>query len=444
MKINVNLLSFFSKDELNRLAAEAGLVNRTSAINGFNFGLTFTLGLLNTTDTTLKQLAAFLNNTCNKSISPQALDQRINTAATNFLKTCFSKAVKISLSKLQIPNELMSFLSHIYIIDSTNFELHPSLKEIFKGNAGAASLASMRIQFIYDYLTGDCYVEIGDVRTSDPKTLYDIVSSNKLDTSGNSLYLQDLGYFSVTTFITMSDAKAFFISKLKFRTKVFDLNGQEIDILKLLRRKLKSIDLVVKIGDLTCRLTGTKLSKTITDQRIQTANVDAKKKRGKTISKEYQLFLSYGLFITNLPDSFTPISTYTVYRLRWQIELIFKSWKSILEIHRIHSAKIARIFCEVFGKLIISVIVSGIVGQAQLETNMHFSHYQALQYFKSIATNWALKIVLGISQHAAFIKRAVHQLVRFCRKRKQKTRPRIEDLLCSLSTTGQVSQKKCA
>lgn len=444
MKFNVKLSKYFSDIEMETLAKKSGLVIRESSITGQNFGLTFTLGLLNTTNATLKQLAAFLNNNCNENISPQALDQKIDEHAVEFMKMLLIKAIEISIKKIEIPNALISFFSHIYIIDSTNFDLHPSLKEKFKGSGGSASASSMRIQFIFDYLTGKLLIEIGDVRTSDSKTLEKIVSSNNLDTSGNTLYLQDLGYFNTDTFITISNSNDFFISKLKFKVKIYDMNGNEIDILKLIRRKPKSIDIMIQLGDLKCRLVGNKLSKKLKNQRIEGAESDAKKKGRNPISKEYKIFLSYGLFITNLSDAYSTNSVYTIYRLRWQVELIFKSWKSILDLHKIHSAKENRILCEVYGKLIVAILLMGVCNEIQNKYEVPFSYFQLLQYFKAIATNWSLKIMAGLSRHSTFLKKITKQIVRFCQKRKQKTRERIEDLLGSLCYSSKKMKKMYA
>lgn len=444
MKINADLMKFFSRDELESMAKDSKLVTRSSPITGFCFGMTFTVGLLNTPNATLKQLTAFLNNNCNNDISPQALDQRIDESAVTFMKQCLAKAIEISIRKVNVPIGLISTFKHVYIIDSTNFDLHPSLKDTFKGNGGGASASSMRIQFIYDYLSGRLHLEIGDVRLSDATTLKDIVKTRKLGTDGNTLFLQDLGYFSSETYLTIANDTNYFISKLKFNMKIFDVSGDEVDLLGLLRRKPKSIDITIQVGDLKCRLVGEKLSKKMRNQRIHSAESDAKKKNRRPISADYRLFLGFGLFITNLTNYFTAQYVYTIYRLRWQIELIFKSWKSILEIHKIHSAKIHRIMCEVIGKIIISIILMGISGQIQDCQDFPFSYFQCLQYFKAIASNWAQTIFSGELFHARFLKQIFSQLIRFCKKRKQKTRSRIEDLVKSIPPKMVINRKIAA
>ncbi len=423
---------FFPKDELKEIAKSNNFVQRESAIDGFNFLLTFTTGLMNTTDSTLAQMAAFLNNTCHLGVSPQAIDKRINPKAKDFLKHCLDKALRLSNKKIDIPNKLISLFKHIYIIDSTNFDLHPSLKDIFKGSSGTASDSSMRIQFIYDYLTGRSYIEIGDNRTADSTTLFNIVKENKLATDGNALFLQDLGYSKRQTFVLMNDADNFFISKLKYNVNVFNLSGKKIDLFKILKKNPPYLNMTIKIDSMECRLVGSKLPESVINQRNRKANNDSKKKKGATSKKEYKLFLSYGLFITNLSEHYSPEALYTIYRLRWQVELVFKSWKSIIGINKIHTARVDRVLCEVYGKLIVAVILSTLFLRLKYRFKTDFSCYKIFQLFKSISLKWATCIQESQRIHAEFIDNLIPQIIRFCKKNKQRNKPTIDVLLSLL------------
>lgn len=429
MQCNINIANYFSKKEINALARTKGFVKRKSDITGFNFLLTFTTGLMNTSNSTLTQLAVFLNNTCNLNISPQGIDERINKEAKEFLKVCLSKAMKITMQKLTLANNLINCFSHIYIIDSTNFDLHPSLKEIFKGSGGSASKSSMRIQLIFDYFSKKIYIEIGDNRTSDATTLFEMIKNNSLDTSGICLFLQDLGYFKTESFLLMNNADHHFISKLKYNTKIYNENGRQIDLFDIIKKQPKIIDQQILLGNFKCRLIGCRLPNNVVNQRRRKANKEAMKKRGTTITKEYSIFLSYGFFITTLSKQYTPQAIFTIYRLRWQIELIFKTWKSILGIHKINSTRIERIMCEVYGKLILAVLMTIICNHLIIENSVTLSSFKVFQYFKSIIFKWAEMIVAGKDKHIKFLSNSSIQILRFCRKNKQKNKPTIELLL---------------
>ncbi|WP_412676493.1 transposase [Aneurinibacillus migulanus] len=50
-------------------------------------------------------------------------------------------------------------------------------------------------------------------------------------------------------------------------------------------------------------------------------------------------------------------AVYALYSLRWQIEILFKVWKSIFRIHRIKKVKKERLNCHLYGTLI-SILIS--------------------------------------------------------------------------------------
>lgn len=429
MKIDV--LNFFSEEEIEAIAKDTGFVCRKSPITGFKFLLTFTNGLLNTNDSTLSQMAAFLGNTCNAEISPQAIDQKINGAGKEFLKICLNKAFKLSMMRLDIDCEVLSNLNHVYIIDSTNFDLHPKLCEIFKGNSGAASKSSLRIQFVYDFLSGQMYIQIGDVKLSDPKTLHSIIKECKLEIHGTALFLADLGYFKTDSFLMIDSKSNFFISKLKHDVNIYDEHGNKLSIPELIKN-CSEIDIKIKIGDLNCRLVGKRLPEKIVNEKLRKANRKAQKK-GETLSEKYKNFLKFGLFITNFENSVSGDTLFNLYRLRWQIELIFKTWKSILGIHKIRSARKNRVLSEIYGKLISAAIINAIYWTIKIEYHIVLSYHKTLQYIKTVAVNWTINILA--STHHNFFTNLEKQILRFCTKNKQKTKPHIEQILALMEFT---------
>ena len=57
--------------------------------------------------------------------------------------------------------------------------------------------------------------------------------------------------------------------------------------------------------------------------------------------------------ITNVPaEMLKGKDIRKVYSLRWQIELIFKTWKSLVTIDEFNTKKIHRFECQLYGKLI--------------------------------------------------------------------------------------------
>jgi hypothetical protein len=59
------------------------------------------------------------------------------------------------------------------------------------------------------------------------------------------------------------------------------------------------------------------------------------------------------VFISNASeDLLSPKEAYGLYKIRWQVELIFKAWKSILNLGQIRKMVAERVRCYLYGKFI--------------------------------------------------------------------------------------------
>ena len=77
----------------------------------------------------------------------------------------------------------------------------------------------------------------------------------------------------------------------------------------------------------------------IVNERRRKARKHAKKK-GDTPSKAHLELLAWHLFITKVPSTMWKTETVIkVYLIRWQVELIFTSWKSSLHLASINTKK---------------------------------------------------------------------------------------------------------
>jgi hypothetical protein len=74
-------------------------------------------------------------------------------------------------------------------------------------------------------------------------------------------------------------------------------------------------------------------------------------------SKEYRALIRLNVYITNIPVEKMKIENIRqIYRLRWQIELVFKIWKSIGKINSIKKMKEQRFDTMLYAKLIMLIL----------------------------------------------------------------------------------------
>jgi hypothetical protein len=71
------------------------------------------------------------------------------------------------------------------------------------------------------------------------------------------------------------------------------------------------------------------------------------------LSAEKLAWLEWNVYITNVPQTMLTFSqTVLLYSLRWQIELLFKLWKSEAQLDRVAGRLRERVLCEIYAKLI--------------------------------------------------------------------------------------------
>ena len=100
----------------------------------------------------------------------------------------------------------------------------------------------------------------------------------------------------------------------------------------------------------------------------QKAALKAAKRKNRRISLSYLKFLKYTFFITNVPASLWPMEAVgSLYRLRWQVELVFKSWKSLFRLNLLKGTRPERIHCLIYGRLIVILVVQRLLALASAQ-----------------------------------------------------------------------------
>ena len=82
------------------------------------------------------------------------------------------------------------------------------------------------------------------------------------------------------------------------------------------------------------------------------------KRKRDYIYRAYETLQGITVYMTNIPTEWVPKKIYDLYSLRWQIELLFKIWKSWFRIHRCKSIKQERLECHLYGQLISILLCS--------------------------------------------------------------------------------------
>jgi len=349
------------------LAQQVGFIQRsTSQIQGYEFAQAMMIPNAFLEAETLNSLAIRMHKINKKcDISASALDQRLNSkSAEMFMKACFEEVVKYvikqdytSLGDLPI----LSCFTNVLIEDSTQAELHEKLSTFFKGSGGVASKASLKIDYIFDYLS-ERFVDMSFFPGNTP----DQSLAGRLIPllQKNNLVIRDLGYYVLDNLKEIENKEAYYVSRWKVNVDVYRNKNdtRPLDLAKFLDKRLNResiVDIEVFIGKEKhrVRLVACLMNEEAIKKRRINAHRSAQR-HSRQMSKKKLNLLKFSIFITNIP--FEMISSkiiMTIYRARWRVELIFKEWKSCLKLHMFKGYNKERFHCFLYGRLIMILLL---------------------------------------------------------------------------------------
>lgn len=360
------ITAIFTHDYLQSKAVDAKFFRRSSKLTPAMF---FEVLLYSGAHFGIFSLQQFCNQTLKLfgiGVTKQAFDDRITDNAVSFVKSVFEDLMKNQTQKRFDLNLLAPF-NRVKIRDSTKFKVDKSLRPEFKG-FGKESLASVCLQFEYDFKTGDM-LELDIVAGS--KADRDIAKERAHKIQKSDLDIYDLGYYDTSIFLRTHQAGAFFLSRLHTTSDVYDsAQGNKIDFdllyQKMTKNQIKSMEMDVYVGSkeqFKVRLILDILPDHIYEERIRKKAIRCKD-HGKTLTDRNRLRSRFNLLITNIDKSVVSLKDiYKLYQVRWQIELLFKVWKCTYGINRVHKMNKYRLRCLLYAKLILLLVNGMIINQ---------------------------------------------------------------------------------
>lgn len=342
-------------ENLPELAIKSNFIKRKRTLTPAAFVRGLVLAWASNPDASLKELAASVA-VAGSPIAPQSLNQRFTPSAARFLRYVLETIATQKLKDLPAKLPLLGAIERIYMFDSSTIALPHELRRLWKGCGGSnGKNSALKVHIGLEYRHG----ELVGPHISDGK-LHD--RSDPLHRGPfpkNSLIINDLGYFSLESFENYEKNGLFWLSRLMINVKVFNEEGKEIDLKSFLsKEKADFVDLPVLLGQKKhkSRWIALRVPQKIANERRRRLHSRARDK-GQTVSQKRLALCEWTLFVTNIrASSLTPKAVLKLYRLRWQIELMFRLWKKGLKIGKSKSCKVYRVLCEIYAKLIGAIL----------------------------------------------------------------------------------------
>jgi hypothetical protein len=326
---------------LETLGKESGFIKREKKLTAIGFVMSFFSSFSEGSEGQTIKWAEKLSVLIGKPITQQGLGKRIGWLCVRFCEQILAQSIAYTLSKAITWSHEAKWLksfNRILIEDSTALKLPKLLYGIYGGGTNQKeSYAIARVQLRMELKTERIEnLEVRSYSENDVSFASNIIKGLQK----GDLVIRDLGYFLVSVFKEIELKSAFFITRWHPRVKFRCIKTKATwDLSKILsdaeRKCLTYIDKQAFLSledEFIVRFVAIKLPQDVEAKRRQAA-LDKSKKKGVTYNEKYFEHLGWAIYITNIPiEMFDFSAIWSIYRLRWRIEIIFKAWKSHLKI----------------------------------------------------------------------------------------------------------------
>jgi Transposase DDE domain len=315
---------------------------------------TFILGFLarpRASDEELAQMAALRG----VAVTAQAVGQRFTPRLAGFLEALFRRASRQAIGSSKGLAPLLDRFAAVLILDSSAITLPDALRGRFPGCGGShgGGRAALKLQVRWDLRSGaPDAVSVEPGRDCDYKTP---LQSDRLPPG--SLRVADLGYFDTEVLRRLDRQGALWISRLQFGTSVFTPEGGGLPLLDWLARQPGPfVDRPVRIGaerKVPCRVVAWRAPEEVANRRRQKLIAEARSKDGRVPSRGRLAWCDWTVLVTNVGgELLAPAEAAVLYRARWQIELLFKRWKSLGLVAELAGSTEARQMVRLWSRLL--------------------------------------------------------------------------------------------
>jgi len=413
------------------LARRSGFVQRASKLTGAAFVQALVFGWLANPQASVEALAQAAA-AVGVAISAQGFDQRFTEAAAVFLEEMLAAAVQTVIAADPVAIPLLERFTAVVLLDSSTITLPAALALWWPGCS--AGTAALKLHVRYDLCRG-CLrgLVVQEGRISDRST-----AMQTAPLPAGALRISDLGFFTLGVFAAMTAQGVYWLSRLVPGTAVYTQDGARWDVLDLRAAQgTATVDLTVTLGvdhRLPGRLLAVRVPEEVSNQRRRRLRADATR-RGKTPSAAQLAWCAWTIVVTSVPPTLLSLrEALVLLRARWQIELLFKLWKSHGHIDESRSANPWRVLTEVFAKLLAMVVQHGLLlvscgafPDRSLLKAAHTIRQHALSLASALAYPAFLDHILAVVQRC---------VAAGCRLNRRKKKPNTYQLLLEPSLAG--------
>jgi DDE family transposase len=319
----------FSEDLLNACGTAVKFCRRQRLITPFRLGLALTATCASQRVETLADFHCGFNALFGTTVTYKAFyNQVAKPHFADFARTMAARLISEMTLKVLGFEKGQAFgeFRHIVLQDGSSFAIHDGLREVFPGRFKVVKPAAVELHTTMDLL---CDAPTTVVLT--PDTANEQAFLPEPASLRDSVLLADRGYVDLHYLRRVQAAHGCFLIRAKAGmnpqvVEAFREDGKRLQALR--NKRLKAIH-----AQLPKR------------QRVELGvqwQVDGHLLCLRLIISWNPRTKSFCYFLTNLPPKRYPLEVICrAYKWRWQVELLFKEWKSYANLHAFDTAKVA-------------------------------------------------------------------------------------------------------
>jgi hypothetical protein len=319
----------FSEALLNACGKDVKFCRRQRIITPFRLGLALTATCASQRVETIADCHCGFNALFGTTITYKAFyNQVAKPHFADFARTMTERLIsEMTLKVLGFAKgHAFAAFRHIVIQDGSSFAIHDGLREVFPGRFKVVKPAAVELHTTMDLL---CDAPITVVLT--PDTTSEQAFLPEPTSLRASLLLADRGYIDLHYLRRVQDAGGFFLIRAKA-----GMNPQVLEAFREDGKRLRSL------RNKALQTIHAKLPKRQRVELMVRWHVDGAPLCLRLIISWNRRTKSFCYFLTNLPSDGYPIEVICrAYKWRWQVELLFKEWKSYANLHAFDTANSA-------------------------------------------------------------------------------------------------------
>jgi hypothetical protein len=342
--------------EVEEKARESKFIQRKVMVSGKGFVQSLVMAFGTNKAASYSEISACASS-MGMPMTAQGMEQRFSAGSAQFLKSVLEYAISIKLEGIEEQNvAMLKRFKTIHIRDSSIITLPETLKSIWKGVGGTkGETAALKLQVSWE----QCHGALDGIALQDGFCQDRTSPYQAMELVEGELHIADLGFFSLEKLAQDHQKGVLWLTRLKFKTLLWDEQARALDLLPFLNfQNQNQLDIQVYVGgkqQVSCRLLASRVPQEVADQRRQRIK-EAYRKKGRQPSAKLLQLAQWTLVLTNVPQENLSIKEALVLlKVRWQIELLFKLWKSFLNLDQWTSRNPWRILTEIYAKLLTAI-----------------------------------------------------------------------------------------